>query len=114
MVGSAVPTTVASMAATNIASRRPAVTSSRSRVQGRESGIRTLPVSGEPLDSDNCEMAKGTGSKKDPWQLTTPSGSSDYVMYRDESLDPPAIVCKVGSTELRYRIEAIADLHALR
>ena len=58
-------------------------------------------------------MAKGTGTKQDPWQLTTPSGSSDYVMYRDESLDPPAIVCKVGSTELRYRLSAIEDLHAM-
>ena len=58
-------------------------------------------------------MAKGSGTKQDPWQLTTPSGSSDYVMYRDESLDPPAIVCKVGSTELRYRLSAIEDLHAM-
>jgi hypothetical protein len=58
-------------------------------------------------------MAKGSGTKQDPWQLTTPSGSSEYVMYRDETLDPPAIVCRVGSTELRYRLNAIEDLHAM-
>ena len=56
---------------------------------------------------------KGTGTKLSPWQLTTPSGSSEYLMYRDESLDPPAIVCMVGKTELRYDIRAIEDLHAM-
>jgi hypothetical protein len=31
-------------------------------------------------------------------------------MYRDESADPPALVCQVGSTTLRYRLECIEDL----
>jgi hypothetical protein len=56
---------------------------------------------------------KAAGTKADPWTLKTPSGSSDHIMYRDESLDPPAIVCKVGSTELRYHLRAIDDLHAM-
>ncbi len=56
---------------------------------------------------------KGNGTKQSAWQLTTPSGSSEYQMYRDESLDPPAIVCMVGKTELRYKIRAIEDLHAI-
>jgi hypothetical protein len=56
---------------------------------------------------------KGSGTKLSPWQLTTPSGSSEYVMYRDETLDPPAIVCVVGKTELRYHLRAIEDLHAM-
>jgi hypothetical protein len=34
-------------------------------------------------------------------------------MYRDESLDPPAIVCIVGKTELRYQARAIEDLHTM-
>jgi hypothetical protein len=59
------------------------------------------------------EKVKGNGTKQSPWQLTTPSGSSDYHMYKDESLDPPAIVCIVGKTELRYDIRAIEDLHAM-
>jgi hypothetical protein len=58
------------------------------------------------------ETSKGQGTKEDPWQLTTPSGSSTYEMYRDESLDPPAIVCQVGTTQLRYHLSAIDDLHA--
>ena len=55
----------------------------------------------------------GAGSKEKPWKLKTPSGSSEYVMYRDDTADPPAIVCVVGKTELRYRAAAIEDLHAM-
>ncbi len=54
----------------------------------------------------------GQGTREDPWRLTTPSGSSEYEMYREESADPPAIVCQVGSTQLRYHLRAIEDLHA--
>ena len=55
----------------------------------------------------------GAGTKDKPWKLKTPSGSSEYLMYRDETLDPLAIVCKVGTTELRYHARAIDDLHAM-
>jgi hypothetical protein len=55
-------------------------------------------------------VAKGT--KGDPWALTTPPGSSNYSMYRDPEDDPPALVCVVGSTTLKYRLSAIDDLHA--
>ncbi len=55
-------------------------------------------------------MAKGT--KSDPWELTTPPGSSSYSMYRDPDADPPALVCVVGSTTLKYHLSAIEDLHA--
>ena len=58
-------------------------------------------------------MAKGTGTKDDPWQLTTPSGTSTYEMYRDETLDPPALVCTVGSTQLRYQLRCVDDLHQM-
>jgi hypothetical protein len=33
-------------------------------------------------------------------------------MYRDESADPPALVCQVGSTRLTYHLRAIDDLRA--
>ncbi len=58
------------------------------------------------------ELGTGQGTKDDPWQLTTPSGSSEYQMFRDESLDPPALVCQVGATQLRYHLSAIDDLYA--
>jgi hypothetical protein len=56
---------------------------------------------------------KGSGTRGSPWQLTTPSGSSQYVMFRDETASPAALVCKVGSTELRYQLRAIDDLHTM-
>jgi hypothetical protein len=55
--------------------------------------------------------AKGKGTKEDPWVLKTPPGTSEYQMYRDESLDPPALVCTVGTTVLRYDLRCIKDLH---
>src|SRR3954449_10322637 len=58
-------------------------------------------------------MATGNGTKDDPWVLKTPPGTSEYTMYRDESNDPPAIVCMVGSTRLLYRLRAVEDLHAM-
>lgn len=54
-------------------------------------------------------MAQGT--KEDPWNLLTPPGTSEYSMYRDEAADPPALVCQVGSTTLKYHLSAIEDLH---
>jgi len=57
-------------------------------------------------------MTAGTGTKDDPWQLTTAPGSSNYSMHRDEDADPPALVCQVGSTTLRYHLSAVEDLHA--
>ena len=33
-------------------------------------------------------------------------------MYRDEEADPPALVCQVGSTTLKYRLARVDDLHA--
>ena len=52
------------------------------------------------------------GTKDDPWQLTTPPGTSSYTMYRDDDADPPELVCQVGSTQLRYQARAIEDLAA--
>ena len=57
-------------------------------------------------------MTNGTGTKDDPWRLTTAPGTSGYEMWRDEQADPPALVCQVGTTQLRYHLRAIEDLHA--
>jgi hypothetical protein len=55
---------------------------------------------------------KGSGSKQSPWVLKTPPGTSEFEAYRDETLDPPALVCQVGTTQLRYHLSAIEDLHS--
>jgi hypothetical protein len=56
---------------------------------------------------------KGEGTRESPWQLKTPPGTGEYQMYRDEAADPPVIVCQVGSTQLKYHLRAIEDLHAM-
>jgi hypothetical protein len=58
-------------------------------------------------------MASGDGLKDNPWTLTTPGGGSEFRAWRDETLDPPALVVQVGSTQLRYALAAIEDLHAM-
>jgi len=58
-------------------------------------------------------MAKGQGTKADPWVLKTAPGTSDYQMWRDETADPPSLVCQVGSTQLKYNLRAIDDLAAM-
>jgi hypothetical protein len=55
----------------------------------------------------------GSGTPEDPWTLTTPPGGSTYQAHRDETADPPAVVVVVGTTELRYQLRCIADLHEM-
>src|SRR3984893_9319372 len=57
--------------------------------------------------------AKGSGTKEDPWVLKVPSGTSEYQMDRDETLDPRAPRCSVGTTVLRYNRRALDDLQAM-
>jgi hypothetical protein len=56
---------------------------------------------------------KGNGTKDNPWLLKTPPGTSEYMLYRDETADPPALVCMVVKTELRYHLRCIVDLHTM-
>lgn len=58
------------------------------------------------------EAMPGTGTREDPWVLQTASGGAAYQMWRDETAEPPALVCQVGSTQLRYHLRCIEDLHA--
>ena len=55
--------------------------------------------------------AKGTA--EDPWVLKTPPGTSEYQMWRDETADPPTLVCQVGKTRLGYQLRCIEDLRAM-
>jgi hypothetical protein len=55
----------------------------------------------------------GNGTHDHPWMLKTPSGSSEYQMYKDETTNPPSLVCTVGKTELRYQLRCLDDLHAM-
>jgi hypothetical protein len=56
---------------------------------------------------------EGSGTKNDPWLLTTPPGTSEFEAWREPDADPPALVVQVGSTQLRYHLRCLDDLHAM-
>jgi hypothetical protein len=58
-------------------------------------------------------VTEADGTPDRPWVLETPSGGSEFSAYRDETLDPPALVVRVGKTELRYHLGGVDDLHAM-
>jgi hypothetical protein len=58
-------------------------------------------------------MDAEVGTKANPWVLNTPGGGAEFIAYRDPALDPPALVIKAGTTELRYHLRLIDDLHAM-
>ncbi len=55
----------------------------------------------------------GHGTRASPWVLKTPSLQSEFMAFRDEGLDPPALVVQVGKTELRYNLRCLNDLGAM-
>jgi hypothetical protein len=70
----------------------------------------TVREEGEPMTTDE---AVGSGTREDPWVLKTPPGTSEFTAFRNEDLDPPALVVQVGKTEVRYDLRCIDDLHAM-
>lgn len=57
--------------------------------------------------------SSGAGTRENPWVLKTPPGGSEFQAFRDDALNPPALVVRVGSTELRYHLRCITDLHEM-
>ena len=53
------------------------------------------------------------GTKDNPWKLKTPPGTSEFEAYRNQSLDPPALVVTVGKTVLHYHLRAIDDVYGM-
>lgn len=51
------------------------------------------------------------GTPEDPWNLTTPLGTSAFQMHRDEAKG--VLHCQVGSTWLHYQLSALDDLYAM-
>jgi len=55
----------------------------------------------------------GSGTPEDPWILKTPPQSSEFEVWKDETLDPPSLVVQVGKTRLSYQLRALEDAHAM-
>ncbi len=63
--------------------------------------------------TNSNDDVEGTGTPIDPWRLTTPPGRSEFHAYRDSDADPPALVVQVATTQLRYHLSCIEDLHSM-
>jgi hypothetical protein len=59
------------------------------------------------------EISTGAGTRERPWVLKTPSGTAEFLAFRDDKLDPPTLVVKVGKTELRYHLRCLTDLQKM-
>jgi len=58
-------------------------------------------------------MTEVKGTKEQPWMLKTPSGTSEYTLYKDETTTSPILVCTVGKTVLQYDFRCINDLYEM-
>lgn len=59
------------------------------------------------------KVTYGAGTSDDPWILKTPSQTSSYEAWRDDQLEPPALVVQVGTTKLSYQLRCLDDLTAM-
>ena len=55
----------------------------------------------------------GNGTPEDPWLLRTPPGTASYTIHRDETVEPAELVCRVGTTTLRYQARCLDDVPAM-
>lgn len=56
---------------------------------------------------------RGKGTKEAPWVLLTPPGSSEFTVYKDETSEPKTLVVQVKTTQLKYDLRCIEDLHQM-
>jgi len=69
------------------------------------------PPAGSPQAGENQMPQPSEGTRERPWVLKTPSGQSEFRAFRDPASEPPALVIQAGTTELRYHLQSIEDLH---
>jgi hypothetical protein len=97
---------------------------SRSAKSTKGAKAKAAPAKPKPKAAQAKAKAKGkapskesrpavAGTRSNPWKLKTPSGSSAFEAFCDETLDPPALVVQVGKTELRYHLRSLTDLQAM-
>src|SRR6266545_6698616 len=85
----------------------------RSAADARTRPRRPLWASSGSHPTESRPVADGDGTPDHPWKLETPSGGSAYEAYRDEAADPAALMVQVGTTQLRYLLRCLDDLHAM-
>ena len=53
------------------------------------------------------------GTSANPWTLSTPTGTSEFQVWREPDATPPALVVQVKTTQLRYHLRCVEDLAAM-
>lgn len=99
--------------ATKTATKKPAAKkpAPKKSIAAKKPVASTKPaVSKKPA---TAKSSAGQGTRESPWRLKTPPGTSDFEAFVDESLEPPALVVRVGKTELRYHRSCIDALHKM-
>ena len=59
------------------------------------------------------QVTYGSGAKDDPWLLKTPSQTSEFQVWKDETASPPRLVVQVGTTQLSYHLRGLEDCEAM-
>jgi hypothetical protein len=57
-----------------------------------------------------ADMGGVTGTRRNPWVLKTPGGSTEFTAWRDPAHNPPALVVKANGVETRYHLRSLNDL----
>jgi hypothetical protein len=96
------------------AAKSPAKAGAKSSTSSAKPGANgaAKPAAASPVATKPAK-ASSAGTPDKPWKLKTPPGASAFEAYRDEAAAPPALVVQVGSTQLRYQLSCIDDLHAM-
>ncbi len=59
------------------------------------------------------QLASRLGTAQQPLPLRTPPGRTHYLIYYDDKHDPPALVCLVGPTVIKYDARCIGHLYEM-
>jgi hypothetical protein len=94
-------------AAKKAPAKKPAAKKAPAKKAPAKTAAKKAPAKKQAAGSSNL------GTRERPWVLKTPPGTSEFEAFRDDTLDPPALVVRVGKTELRYHLRCIDDLRAL-
>ena len=55
----------------------------------------------------------GSGTADGPWKRKTPSLSSEYLAWHDQSAKPQRLIVQVGTTKLSYLLRCIEDAYPM-
>lgn len=110
----AAPAKAAPTKAAKAAPAKAAKATSAKPAPAKTAPAKATPAKATPAKAAPAKAAKASsdaGTAASPWILKTPPGTSEFAAHRDEAAG--ALVVQVGSTQLRYQLRCIDDLHAM-